>query len=96
VYPNYSENLLSGNMFIAGKEGDGDFNTNLVAIKDPSWSGLDRYFLNISRRNIQDLAKLTKFVENGIFSKNLKTSLSDNTFFQSSDHSDMNRWLKRG
>lgn len=96
IYPNYSESLLSGNLLIGSKEGDGDFNTNLVTIKDPSWSGLDRYFLNISRRNVQDLSKLTRFVEDTIFSKNSKSSLTGTTFFQNSDHSDMNRWLKRG
>jgi hypothetical protein len=73
VYPNYAESLLSGNLFIGSKESDGEFNTNLVAIRDPSWSGLDRYFLSNSRRNIQDLSKLTKFIEEGVFFKKFQT-----------------------
>ena len=36
IYPNQSETLLSGNLLISSKESDGDFNTNLVPIKDPS------------------------------------------------------------
>jgi hypothetical protein len=96
VYPNYSNILLAGNLLLANKENDGDFNTNLMAIRDPSWSGLDRYFLGISRRNIQDLFKLNKFVEESFFSKNFKRNFTNDLFFQYSDHSDMNRWLKRG
>jgi hypothetical protein len=76
VYPNYSNILLAGNLLLANKENDGDFNTNLMAIRDPSWSGLDRYFLGISRRNIQDLFKLNKFVEESFFSKNFKRNFT--------------------
>lgn len=36
VYPNSNNILLSGNLLIAAKEGEGAFNTNLVSIKDPS------------------------------------------------------------
>jgi hypothetical protein len=36
VYPNSNSVLLSGNLLISAKEGEGVFNTNLVSIKDPS------------------------------------------------------------
>jgi hypothetical protein len=83
-------------LLLSNKESDGEFNTNLVSIKDPSWSGLDRYFLSTNRKAIQDLFRLNKFLEETLFSKNSKLSYSNDLFFQNSDHSDMNRWLKRG
>merc|ERR1712146_22230 len=91
IYPNSNNTLLSGNLLIGTKEGEGAFNTNLVSIKDPSWSGLDRYFLGLSRRNISDFSKLNRFFEKTFSRSNSKLSQTDNLFFQNSDHSDMNR-----
>jgi len=39
---------------------------------------------------------LNKNLENSFFSKKDKTSFTNTLFFKNSDHSDMNRWLKRG
>jgi hypothetical protein len=36
VYPNFNKTLLSGNLLIGAKEGEGSFNTNLVSIKNPT------------------------------------------------------------
>lgn len=36
IFPNSNSVLLSGNLLISTKEGEGAFNTNLVSIKDPS------------------------------------------------------------
>jgi hypothetical protein len=51
VYPNYNKVLLSGNLLIGSKESEGGFNTNLVSIKNPTWSAFERYFLNLSKKN---------------------------------------------
>jgi len=96
IYPNLNRTLLSGNLFLSNKENEGGFNTNLVSIKDPVWDGLDRYFLNISRKNTQDLAKLNTILENNSYFSGNKHLFFKSFFLKNSDHSDMNRWLKRG
>jgi len=35
VYPSLNRVLLSGNLLLSNKEGEGAFSTNLVSIKDP-------------------------------------------------------------
>jgi len=96
VYPNLNRTLLSGNLFLSNKEGEGSFNTNLVSIKNPIWDGLDRYFLNISRKHTQDLAKLNTLLESNNHFNGNKHLFFKSFFLKNSDHSDMNRWLKRG
>jgi len=50
VYPNLVKTLLSGNLLIGVKESEGGFNTNLISVRDPIWSAVDRYFLNFSKK----------------------------------------------
>jgi len=50
VYPNFNKITLAGNLLIGSKESEGGFNTNLVSIKNPSWSAFERYFLGLSKK----------------------------------------------
>jgi hypothetical protein len=96
VYPNLVKSLLSGNLLIGVKESEGGFNTNLISVRDPIWSAVDRYFLNFSKKNTQDLVRLNLELEQSYCSEQIKNSRGITTLFKNSDHSDMNRWLKRG
>merc|ERR1712159_766393 len=57
---------------------------------------MGRYFLNISKKNTQDLGKFNGLVEKFFFKGGVKSNSSNFLFLKNSDHSDMNRWLKRG
>jgi len=91
VYPNNSKILLSGNLLLSSKESEGGFNTNLVSIRNPSWSAIDRYFLSFSKKNAQDLIKINSSLEKYYLNGDFKSFLTNKVFFQNSDHSDMNR-----
>jgi hypothetical protein len=41
---------LSGNIFINAREGEGAYNTNSISIRNLTWSSIDRYFLNLSKK----------------------------------------------
>jgi len=95
TYPKLTKTTLSGNLFIGAQEGEGRFNTNSVVLKDPVWGATDRYFLNLTKKNILNTTGGFRSLEE-VFGKG-KVSLGSVTqFFKNSDHSDMNRWLKRG
>jgi len=81
---------------ISSKESEGGFNTNLVSIKNPIFSAFDRYFLNLSRKNIFDLSRVNRELEQSFNSHGTNNLIKSLSFFKNSDHSDMNRWLKRG
>jgi hypothetical protein len=82
---------LAGNLLIGAKESEGGFNTNLVSIKNPTWSAFDRYFLGLSQKTTQELARLNRGVEQSFLNNGGKGFFSSNIFFKNSDHSDMNR-----
>jgi len=96
VYPNFNKTLLSGNLLIGSKESEGGFNTNLVSIKSPSISAFDRYFLSLSKKNILDLSRVNRELEQSFDFSGYGGNKNSLSFFKNSDHSDMNRWLKRG
>jgi len=96
VYPNTARMLLSGNMLIASKEEGGSFGTNNLAITDPTWDAADRIFLKYSRKNNLDNVTILNSIKD-ISNKNMYDScLNSQTYVRNSDHSDVNRWLKRG
>ena len=96
VFPNLNKVLLAGNLLISSKESEGSFNTNLVSIKNPEWSALDRYFLSFSRKNTQDTYRFVSDIESLFLGKKSRQIFSKDLFFKNSDHSDSNRYLKRG
>jgi hypothetical protein len=82
-------------MLISSKEEGGAFNTNGVGIRDLLWDATDRFFLKFSKKNTLDNLNLSNYIKNNF--KNLSTSgASNQEFLRNSDHSDLNRWLKRG
>jgi hypothetical protein len=96
IYPSLSKVLLAGNLLIGSRESEGSFNTNLVSINNPEWSALDRYFLSLSRKNTQDTYRFSSDLESLFLNRGGRVSLTKNLFFKNSDHSDSNRYLKRG
>jgi len=52
--------------------------------------------LSVSKKNTQDLIRINESLEKYYLNNSFKNFFSNKIFFQNSDHSDMNRWLKRG
>ena len=95
LYPNTSRVLLSGNMFLSSKEEEGAFSTNNTPINDLMWDATDRFFLKYSKKNNLDNISIYTLLKDLNWDNNGKGA--SNTFYiRNSDHSDLNRWLKRG
>jgi hypothetical protein len=52
--------------------------------------------LGLSQKTTQETARLNRGLENSISNLQNNNKLTSNVFFKNSDHSDLNRWLKRG
>jgi len=87
LYPNLTRTILSGNLYEMSLDRN---NYNSVSIKNPNWDASDRVFLNISRRSYLDTINISK-----IFDVANQHDFKEFIFYKNSDHSDMNRWLKR-
>jgi hypothetical protein len=92
IYPNLVNQLLSGSMLINSKESSGSLNTNEINISDLSWNATDRFFLKTSVKFNLNLLRSYNYLKNTISSGDV----TNYKFFKNSDHSDLNRWLKRG
>jgi heme/copper-type cytochrome/quinol oxidase subunit 2 len=94
LYPNNVISLYSKTLLSKMNEKDDSISTTQgYSLGDPVWSGFDRYFSLTARKGFKNSLK---FLMNIDFEKS-QTNPSDNIrIFRNSDHSDQNRWLKRG
>tara|TARA_B100000029_G_scaffold507057_1_gene590939 strand:- start:100 stop:684 length:585 start_codon:yes stop_codon:yes gene_type:complete len=85
--------LFNLNLLKRTKEAVIESKTNGVSLTKLDWDASDRYFLRVLRKNKLTNNNLLDNLERGFIKNKQRNEV---TFFKNSDHSDLNRWLKRG